>query len=157
MPQPLLRERQRDPAGADGEIEDRPVAGELGEEPDCLRLVTTRVLVIPGGDVRAEALQWIKALHGDPFLTDAHDRWLVVASVTTAVRVPQGVSAGIDPDPCAARTTPNSLSWPSNDDIGRAQFGSWRRRYPSGLLTPCRTYTTRVAERRASPSWRWAW
>ena len=28
----LFRERQRDPAGADGELEDRPVAGELGEE-----------------------------------------------------------------------------------------------------------------------------
>ena len=60
-------ERQGDPSCPDGELEDRPVAGELGEELHGLRLVTSRVLVIPCGDVRAEAPQWVKALHGDPF------------------------------------------------------------------------------------------
>ena len=67
---PASGERQRDSAGADGELERGTVTGELGEDvdgpPEHAGVEHRGIaVVIPGGDVGAEVVLWHRRIsHG---------------------------------------------------------------------------------------------
>ena len=60
---PAGRERKPDPAGADGELERRPVGGQPGEERHGVVLVTAKVSVVLLGRFAEEALYRVVVLH----------------------------------------------------------------------------------------------